>query len=149
MTVQTSYDQNPAVGFNGLLAESFSLTQIDSRLAEGDIVLGQAIKRGSSDAQAVPCVADDAVDGIAVFSYGKEKEPDGSFKYADKQQLPMLYKGRYWAEANSAIAYGASVAYDPATGKVGAVVGATTTLAFGVAKSTSGGDGDLIIVELW
>lgn len=149
MTVQTSYDQNPAIGFTGMLAESFSLTQIDSRLAEGDIALGVALKRGSSDVQAAPCVADDAVDGIAVFSYGKEKESDGSYQYNDESQLPMLYKGRYYAEANNAIAYNAAVAYDPATGKVGAVSGGVTTLAFGTAKTTSGADGDIIIVELW
>ena len=150
MSAQTSYDQTPVIGFNGMLAEQFSLRQIDSGLVEGgNLGLGVAMKRGSSDGQYVPCVADDAVEGVSIFSHAREKQADGSFVYEDKTQFPLLHKGRYYAVANAAIAAEADVGYDPATGKVGAVVGATTTLAFGKAKTSAGADGDLLIIELW
>ena len=150
MTVQTTYDQTPDIGFNGMLAENFSLRQIDSGLVEGgDIALGVAVKRGTNDNQYEACVADDAVEGIAVFSHHQERVAGAAFVYEEEGQLPVLYKGRYYAIANAALAVGASVAYDPATGKVGAVVGATTTLAFGTAKTSSAADGDLLIIELW
>ena len=61
----------------------------------------------------------------------------------------MMHKGRYYAVANAAIAPEAEVAYDPATGKVGAVSAGVTTAAFGRAKTSAGGDGDLLIIELW
>jgi len=150
MSAQTSYSQTPAIGFNGMLAEQFSVRQIDSGIVEnGPLALGVAMKRGSTDAQYVPCVADDAVEGISIFSEAREKQADGTFVYPDEAQFPLLHKGRYYAIANAAIAAEASVAYDPATGKVGAVVGATTTLAFGKAKTSAGADGDLLIIELW
>lgn len=148
MSVQTTYSDTPAIAFAGMLAEQFSLRQIDSGIAEGALALGQAVKDGSSDAQYVPAAADDAVTGIAVFSSDIEQDDAGAVTYADKAQVPVLKLGRYYATANGALAKGASVAYDPNDGKVGAVVGATTTLAFGKAVTASAADGDLIIVEL-
>lgn len=149
MTVQTTYDQTPAIGFNGMLAEQFSLSQVDSGLVEsGPFTLGLAVKRGSTDNQYVACVADDAVEGAVIFSYHQENQPDGTFVYKDEAAVPVLTKGRYYAVANAAIAVGAAIAYDPATEKVGAVVGATTTLAFATAKTSAGADGDLLIVEV-
>jgi len=147
MSVQTTYADTPAVGFNGMLAEQFSLRQIDSGIAEGELGLGVAVVAGTSGEQVVAAAADAAVMGIVIYGTTEENQ-SGDFTYPDKSQLPVLSKGRYWAIANGALAIGAEAAYDPATGKVGAVSGGVTTLAFGVAKSASAADGDLIIVEV-
>ena len=150
MSGQTTYTDTPAIGFSGLLAEPFSLNQIDSGLVEeaAGIVLGSCVKPGTDKDQYVPVVADDAVYGMAVFAHTPQENQSGTFTYEDKTQFPVLSKGRAWATANGVLAKSAVVAYDPADGKVGAVVGATTTLAFGVAFTASAADGDLIIVEV-
>jgi hypothetical protein len=148
MTVQTTYDQTPAIGFNGMLAEQFSLRQVDSGLAEGGALgLAVAVKRGTTDNQYVAAAADEAVEGVVIYSH-HEENPGGDFEYPEKSAVPVLSKGRYYGVANAAIAVGAALAYDPATGKVGAVVGTTTTLAFATAKTSAGADGDLLIVEV-
>lgn len=149
MSVQTTYDQTPAIGFNGMLAEQFSQRQIDTGIVEsGPFALGLAVKRGTTDQQYEACVADDDVEGIALFSHGAEKQTDGTFEYEDEHSFPVLTEGRYYAIANAALAVGAAVAYDPATGKVGAVSGGVTTTAFGVAKTTAAADGDLLIIQI-
>ena len=93
---------------------------------------------GTTDGQYLGAAADAAVYGIAVFAHTpQECPPSGDFVYVQDTQFPVLSKGRYWAIANAALAKSAVVAYDPATKKVGAVVGATTTLAFGKAITTA------------
>lgn len=149
MSGQTTYEDTPAIGFKGMLAEPFSLRQIDSGLnATGDnLGLGRCMKPGASDGLYILCVPDDAVTGVVVFNSARENQ-SGDFVYLDEGQFPLLVKGRYWAVANGVLAVGAEIAFDPTTDKVGAVVGATTTLAFGKAISSSAADGDLIIVEV-
>lgn len=149
MSGQTTYEAAPPKGFLGLLAEPFSLNQVDSGLNAigGDLGLGRAMKPGTNDGEYVLCVADDAVTGITIFAHHNENQ-SGAVSYADKQAFPLLSKGRYWAVANAAVAVGDELGWVPADAKVGAVVGATTTLAFGVAKTSSAADGDLIIVEV-
>jgi hypothetical protein len=146
MSVQTAYPDTPVVGFNGMLAQQFSLRQVDSGLVEtGPTVLGQAVSPGTLDGQYINAVADGVVSGVAIYQ-GASEFPTA--QYLDKEAFPVLSKGRYWATANGALAVGAVIAYDPATFKVGAVVGATTTLAFGKAITSSAADTDLIIVEV-
>ena len=146
--MQLTYSETPEIGFPGLVAQPFSLRQIDSALAEGAIGLGTGVSVGTADGQYIPSVADGTVAGIAVYDGAKENIADAAFVYADKEQFPLLNKGRYYATANAALAIGAVLGYDPATGKVGAVVGATTTLAFGKAVTSAAADGDLLVVEL-
>ena len=142
--------KTPAIGFEGMLAEQFSLRQIDSGLnATGDnLGLGRVVKpSGVKDGEYILCVPDDAVTGVVIYSAARENQ-SGDFVYADKSAFPVLSKGRYYAVANAALAVGAVIAYDPTTGKVGAVVGATTTLAFGKAITSAAADDDLLIVEV-
>ena len=148
MTVQTSYEQTPVIGFNGMLAQQFSLRQVDSGLVEnGPIMLGAGVKRGTTDNQYVASAPNELVEGIAIYSHHQEN-PGGDFEYMDKAAIPVLTRGRYYAVANGAIAIADIVAYDPATGKVGARGPGTTTLEFGLAVTTAAADGDLVIVEI-
>ena len=57
MSGQTTYEDTPAIGFSGLLAEPFSLSQIDSGLVGdvGGIALGVAV-RGDGDGIYVACL---------------------------------------------------------------------------------------------
>ena len=149
MVAQLTYDETPVIGYNGMLAQQFSLRQVDSGLVEtAAIGLGVAVVPGTADGQYVAAAADEAVSGIAIYEGASETAKDGTFEYDVKDSFPVLSKGRYYATANGALAIDAAIAYDPATGKVGAVSGGTTTLAFGKAITSSAADGDLIIVEV-
>jgi hypothetical protein len=148
MSVQTTYSADMVKGFKGMLAEQFSMRQVDSGLVETAAVgLGVALAAGSADGQYVAAAADAAVLGISLYEPTRELASGGSYEYAVKEEMPVLKKGRIWMIANGALAVGAEVAYDPATGKVGAVSAGVTTLAMGVAVSSSSADGDLIVIE--
>lgn len=148
MSVQTTYSEDFAKGFVGLMAEPLSLSQVDSGKAEGgSIGLGVALAAGTADGQYAAAAADDAVLGLAVFHGAHEKEADGSYVYAEKEMMPVLKRGRVWMTAGAALAKGSVVGYNPATGKVQAVAGGTTTLAMGLAVTSSAADGDLIVID--
>lgn len=147
MSVQTSYSEDMVKGFNGMLAEQFSMRQVDSGLVEtAAIGLGVALAAGSADSQYVAAAADDAVLGISLYEPTREHGA-GSYEYAVKEEMPVLKKGRVWMTAGAALAVGAQVGYNPATGKVQAVAGGVTTLAMGVSVTSAAADGDLIVIE--
>lgn len=146
MVVQLTYEDTPAIAFNGMLAQQFALRQVDSGLAEGDILLGQAVSPGTADGQYIPTVADAAVSGIVIYS-GSTENQSGDFTYLDKAQIPVLSKGRYYATAAGTTVIDDVLAFVIASGDVGPVSAGNTTLAFGKAI-TSGGADDLIIVEV-
>ena len=150
MSAQTTYNQTPAIGFQGMIAENFyGAKQIDSGLVEtAALGLGVALGFGTADNQYVAAAADEAVKGVSIYVSGSEQAADGTVEFAVNSQLPVMKKGRFYAVANAAVAKGASVAFDPATKKWGAVVGGTTTLAGGVAQTSAAADGDLIVVEV-
>ena len=80
MSVQTTYGDTPVIGFNGMLAQEFSLRQVDSGLAESAIVIGAAVKAGTSDGQYVPAAATDTVLGIAIYNTAKERPESAASK---------------------------------------------------------------------
>lgn len=153
MSAQTTYDQTPAVGFVGMLAEQFSARQVDSGLAFNGIVKpGYPVKPGfdGEPGKFERVDAGDAPYGIAIFSHHKEKEADGTFVYQEKEQFPILRKGRVYLEASKAIPIGADVNWVISSEKVtDAAPGGTSTLNFGKAITAAAADGDLIIVEVW
>lgn len=148
MSAQSSYSDTPAIALEGMIAEQFSLRQVDSGLAEGAIAMAACVKFGTLDGQYVPCVADDAVDGVAILQGASLGVDVG---YADKEAFPVLSVGRYYAVADGALSVGDEVAQIIATGKVAAESAGTTTLAFAkVFTSVTGvvDTNDLVILEL-
>lgn len=148
MVVQLAVTETFDEGFAGLKAEPFSLSQVDTGLATGAVPLGAAVVAGSGRDEFSAAVADGVVSGVAVYDLSHEKDEDGTFSYAEDDSFPVLTQGRVWAVANAAIARGAVLAFDPATGKVGAVSGGVTTLVFATAHFAASGDGVLLVVEL-
>jgi len=123
----------PHVGRNIYPQTALSVTGVGS---SGDACIGVTLRQ---------TVARDELGENLLYNQVKKDE---LFGVLPGEAVPVLSKGRYYAVANAALAVGDEIAYDPATGKVGAVVGATTTLSFGVAKTSAGADGDLLIVEV-
>jgi hypothetical protein len=149
MVAQTTYNDTPAVGFNGMLAEQFSLRQVDSGLADSVVALGSPVIASVAGTKVTygPAEADD--DPVAVAIYASAKETiDSTFQYEEKEMMPLLRLGRYYAVANAALALGSEVGYDPATGKVGAVSAGVTTTALGKTTTVAAADGDLVIIQI-
>lgn len=148
MVAQLTYEETPAIGFNGMLAQEFALRQVDSGLVENvTISLGAAVKYGTADGQYLGALVDEAVVGVVLFSGSSEKQADGAFVYSQKDQFPVLSKGRYYAVALGTTVIGDELAYYPATKDVGPVSAGNSTLAFAKAMS-SGSAGDIILVEV-
>lgn len=147
MTAQTSYGETPEIGFAGMLAQQFSLRQVDSGIAEGNLDLARAVKTGSSDGQYVAAGADEAVTGVVIYS-GSSENQSGAFQYLDKAQLPVLSKGRFYAIAAGLTVIGDELAQVVADRRVGPVAAGLTTLAFGYAKTSASSAGELIVVEV-
>ena len=145
MVAQTTYEDTPEIGFAGMLAQEFSLRQVDSGLAEGNLDLARAVKPGSTDGQYVAAAADDAVTGVVIYS-GSSENQSGSFQYLDKDQFPLLAKGRFYAIAAGLTVVGDVLAQVVADRRMGPEAGGLTTLAFAKAI-TSGSAGELIVVE--
>ena len=148
MSVQTSYAQTPAIAFNGMLAEPFSLRQVDT----GTVSSAAAISLGS------PVVFDgdeyatagtqEQVKGIAIFNNSDvEQLTDSTFEYAAETLLPVLKKGRFYGIADGAIAKGATVAWVVASGKWSTTIDANSTYGACVVVEASAADGDLILLE--
>lgn len=147
MVVQTSYPETFDEGFAGLKAEPFSENQVDTGIASEEIALGACVVFGTGDDVYDLAAVDETPVGVAIYDLSHEKDSDGSYKFAAQDSFPVLSKGRVWMVANAALAAGAAVSWDPATGKVGAN-GAATTEDFGTIRKASSADGDLVIVEL-
>ncbi len=146
--MQTSYAKDPALGFAGMVSQSFSApTMLESGVAEGAIFVGDAVEAGSAGSQVAPLAALIDFAGLAVFSQGIEKEDGVELRYKDKKALPYMTKGRVWVKASAAVVKGAEVIPS---------LGATTKFAAGtgtgkvraVALTAAAADGDIFQVEL-
>ena len=122
MTVQTTYGETPAVAFAGMLAEDFSVRQVDSFLADGAVPVGYAVKRGSTATEAaVLTAASDVVVGIALAASYIENA-SGALTYADNTSLPVISKGRVWVTVGETVAINDSVFAGMPTAQVSTLV---------------------------
>ena len=148
--MQLTYDQTPAVGFSGMLAEQFSQRQVDSYLAvPGPVASGDAVEYvASTENVRHATVLSDAANfiGVALFSLHQEN-PEGTFMYKDKTEFPVIARGRVYAVAGGAVTVGAEVVPSTGTGtKFTAGAGTASTKAY--ARTAAGADGDIFIIEL-
>lgn len=154
MSAQTTYNAAPAVALPGMIAEHFSLRQIDSYLVGGTV----AIPFG------YPCVQD-PVDGtahigdspnstfigISVFAQQLNVQDiaTGVVSYKPKDQIPVMKRGRIWVKAGGPIAMGGAVYgsiigdglyYDDSAGDTLINVG-------GVFRTSAAALNDLVLIE--
>ena len=152
MSVQLTYEDNPAAGFKGMLAGNFeSPRMMDSALAEGAIKVGNAVEAGAAVGTMKTLAAAANFAGVAVYFAGIEKPHNmgdaDELEIADKKQLAVMTRGRVWAVASAAIAKGAEVV--PSTdASTKFAAGAGTSKVRAVALTAAAADGDLIEIEL-
>ncbi|WP_448510332.1 structural cement protein Gp24 [Immundisolibacter sp.] len=108
---QLSYSIDQAVGFEGQLAD-LMFKNVESKTAEGEILIGKVVTQGSSLDQVVhPDAAAKITDlklvkGVAIHQHNAEqKYPAGSgnYSYLDKSAIPVLTKGKVWVLAEDII----------------------------------------------
>ena len=152
MSAQTTYDQTPAVGFSGMLAEQFSQRQVDSYIAEGVVHFGDAVERGTNQTenmQSATILTDISLFiGVALYSIHQERVTGNSgIPYKDESEIPVMARGRIYATAGAAVVVGAEVV--PSLGAATKfITGAGTSTTKAYARTAAGADGDVFIIEL-
>lgn len=147
--VQLTYNETPAIGFAGMLAEEFSQRQINTYLAEGsDIPFGDAVEVGTDPAtQAVALTAIIDLIGVVVASISVEQNADGTIDYKEKTSMPVMQRGRVYVTADDAVDVGEEVV--PSTGaNTKWTPGTGTSVIRAYARTAAGADGDIFMIEL-
>lgn len=113
--VQTSYSSVMTEAVAGLRFSNHSL--VTSRIAEGAIPFGYAVKRGTdADRQATVGGGADFI-GIALHTISKEAAiSDASITIEDTEGVDVMRHGVCWASPDNAVDAGDAVAIDTATG---------------------------------
>ena len=156
--VQSSYDQNPAVAYQGMIAESFFPRAIESKYTEGvaGIEMGVPVEAGSSYDQAVVLATPANFIGVSVKAEDMVQDSNGDVFYREGEMLPVMQSGRIWVKAGGAITVaevlaGSEVA-PQADGMFDLGVNAGAKIRAYVVKSASPledvAEGDLIMVQL-
>lgn len=149
MSAQTTYNETPSAAFEGMIAQSFSLSQIDSGLVSGSsILLGQPVSSAGSEDTYYTTSTEEQVHGIAVYKPdGIEKQPDGSFEYSVNQQFPVMKKGRFWGKVAGNYSMGTEVAWVEGTSKWSTTIDAASTYRAARVVSGATADGALALLE--
>ena len=151
--MQLTYTDNPAAGFEGMIAEPFSQEQVDSYLVEGAAIkFGAAVILGTDKTKQISALADgvgDIFGGVVVGSLCLEVDGDasGSPEYAVKAMAPVMLRGRIWVRAAATVTVGARVYPTVADSQEWGVTALTNCITEAYAR-TAGDANDLIMIEL-
>jgi len=152
MSAQLSYDAAPAVAQKGMLAEQFSLRQVDSFLAEADVLFGYPLIYGTASSQAKYAeTPSDKFVGISLLEKNVEQDSSGVAQYKDQDAMSVLRYGRVWVSCGvDPVAPGDSVyaGVGPELGKFFADDGLGTRLDCKGKFLTAGAGEELVLVEL-
>lgn len=151
MVVQTSYPETPAKAFVGMLAEQFSMRQLDSYFAEGSsgLMAGQAVERGTDPEKQVIQLATAANFMGVTVQATQDLETVGEDKplYSEKEILPVMDDGRIWVYSGAAVAVGDEVV--PSTGaNTKFSPGAGTSNHKCYARSAASATDELLLIEV-
>lgn len=115
MAVQTTYNETPAKGFAGQLADTTEAV-ILSRLAEADIAYGLAMANGSADRTGVVVSgAGETFAGIAMYTSAQDARYGDVYKSGTMANV--ITRGPVWVEVTATVAGGEPAYVDIATGK--------------------------------
>lgn len=115
--VQTTYGNMPVASI-GQIADINPAT-ITSKVAEGTVLFGYPVVRGTADNQAkVPTATGQKFLGVAVRSLAAYASADDISKYADETVFSVIEDGFVWVSVDEAVVAGDPV-YFIHTGNVG------------------------------
>jgi hypothetical protein len=113
--VQTSYDSAMDVAVAGLRFSNYGL--VTSRIAEGDITFGLAVKRGTDADSQVAVGAGAGFIGVALHTISKEAAiSDATIKIEDTEGVDVMRSGVCWASPSNEVDAGDAVSIVTATG---------------------------------
>ena len=151
---QTSVSSAPARGYAGQRADS-GIKHDDSFAAEGTIVAGQPVLRGTDPQTQVIAIADsDTVDGstLAGFALLDTSRPfDATAPIADDDSVAVRRQGRIYVQVSDAVSAGDPCYVGNLTAQLGDIEGAAGTglvLVSGARFVTSAASGEVAILEL-
>lgn len=142
MAVQSTYSDNIAIAYNGMVAD-MRLTEIISREVEdATLAIGVAVIQGTADDQVKIGAAGTFV-GVTVKDV--TLDPSQSDVYEDGDTAAILTRGALWVTAGGAVTAGAKVYYS-ATGTLSALN--TDTEIIGALWETTAASGALARISL-
>jgi len=154
MVAQLTYNAQPAVAIPGMIAEMFSLRQIDSWLAGGEIPFGFPVSISSTDPDQVVVATSpsDTFVGISVFAHQLNVHDilTGECHYQLTDQVPVMSKGRVWVLSAGAVEFGEDAfALPDGSGQFSnANVGGLNINLYAKFRGTTTGAGQLVMIEL-
>jgi hypothetical protein len=124
--MQTSYDNDPPIGFPGMRADS-SPTDHISRLneeASASLPFGTVAKQGTTEAYCkAPSSSTDKLLGLVVSSFSNEKDEDGVYAVLADEMASIARKGRFYALPEQTVAENDPVYVRYTAGGAGETVG--------------------------
>lgn len=150
-THQTTYEETPAIGIHGQVANAELSNRISRTVETAAIPFGAPVQRGAADHGAAIFSTGDFL-GIAILN---PAVPGNVATASTPDQYPVgftaaiLTKGQMYVTAGATVVPGDDVYYTTATGKYvtasgAGIVGPLT----GVFFDTGGGDGDLVELSI-
>lgn len=152
MSVQTSYDREPAVGLEGQIADTHQVRDEVSRLVQeaNGIAPGLAVVRVDDDEVKLPDASGQIFQGVGVLRTASEES-----LYADDEMMPVLRQGRILVKVENAVTQGDAAFARFADGAGGTTKGAfrndgdtSTADAFPGQFATSAAAGELAVLEV-
>jgi hypothetical protein len=114
----------PLSGIEGNLSRNHVSTRIVARIAEGTIPFGRVVKQGSADdGAALPSSAADCFVGLSMQDPTKEAGTDGTRKFVQYDEMPVLEDGEAWVLPEETVAPNDPVYVRIAAGGSGQTVG--------------------------
>lgn len=149
---QTTINDNPGRAYAGQIGEATAPRYCRSYAAEGVLVPGQPVLRGTDPAtQAIAVANGDTIDAstFAGFAVLETSRPEGGI--ADEDSIPVMAMGLMYVEVSGTVVAGNPVFVGNATAQLGDIDDATGTglvICPGCYFEESGESGDLVLISI-
>ena len=142
--MQLSYEEAPA-GSLGLIAEDFSMNQIDSHaVGTADLEFGMPVQIDSG-MKVKKLVLEANFIGVCAAAQYEQQAISGNGKIEVGRVAPIMTQGRIWVKAGEAVSFGDEVV-PAASGKFSK--GESTSNVVAIVRSEGLADGDLVLIQL-
>lgn len=146
MTIQKTFERRSVVAYPGLIADIDSTNRAGSAAAEGAILFGAGVFRGT-DTEKQCKTSGTLFRGVAVRDQAVAGSENG--QYNDKTAVSILEAGAIWVELATTGGPGDALTVELATGEIGTTaVGAGFVAINGVLETTVAVAGDLARIRL-
>lgn len=149
MPYNENYNTDPAVAFEGMVADQTPATIVSRTVEVAALTFGHCVKQGAADygCERVE-TGDTAILGIAVRNQAAKADDSSTNEYPVKDTASILLKGAIWVKAGATVAAGDPVHVTVDGSVFGTGAGAGKVAISGATYETSGAANALVRVRL-